>query len=32
MMPDRSARTRNTAGNTPAIVQLTASRFREFYR
>jgi ABC-type multidrug transport system permease subunit len=32
MMPDRSTRTRNTAGNTPAIVQLTAARFREFYR
>jgi len=32
MMPDRSARARNTAGNTPAIVQLTAARFREFYR
>ena len=32
MTPDRSARTRNTAGNTPAIVQLTAARFREFYR
>ena len=32
MMPDRSARTRNTAGNTPPILQLTAARFREFYR
>jgi ABC-2 type transport system permease protein len=32
MMPDRSARARNTVGNTPAIVQLTAARFREFYR
>ena len=32
MRPDRSAHTRSTAGNTPAILQLTAARFREFYR
>ena len=32
MTPDRSTHVRNTAGNTPAIVQLTLSRFREFYR
>ena len=32
MTLDRSARARNTAGNTPAILQLTAARFREFYR
>ena len=32
MTPDRSARPRNTEGNTPAILQLTAARFREFYR
>src|SRR6188472_536410 len=29
---DRATRPKNTAGNTPAIVQLTLSRFREFYR
>src|SRR5678815_5569104 len=29
---DRASRPKNTAGNTPAIVQLTLSRFREFYR
>jgi ABC-type multidrug transport system permease subunit len=32
MTPDRSTRVKNTADNTPAIVQLTLSRFREFYR
>src|SRR5688572_21441398 len=32
MTPDRASRVKNTAGNTPAIVQLTLSRFREFYR
>ena len=32
MTPDRSTRQRNTVGNTPAILQLTAARFREFYR
>jgi ABC-type multidrug transport system permease subunit len=32
MTTDRSTRTRSTAGNTPAILQLTAARFREFYR
>jgi len=32
MTPDRSTRVKNTAGNTPAIGQLTLSRFREFYR
>jgi ABC-type multidrug transport system permease subunit len=29
---DRSTRVKNTADNTPAIVELTLSRFREFYR
>lgn len=32
MTPDRSTRVKNTADNTPAILQLTLSRFREFYR
>ncbi len=32
MTPDRSTRVKNTADNTPAIVELTRSRFREFYR
>ncbi len=32
MTIDRTTRLRNTADNTPAIVQLTLSRFREFYR
>ena len=32
MTPDRSTRPRNTSANTPAILQLTAARFREFYR
>jgi hypothetical protein len=32
MTIDRSTRVKNTADNTPAIVQLTLSRFREFYR
>jgi hypothetical protein len=32
MTPDRSTRVKNTADNTPAIAQLTLSRFREFYR
>jgi hypothetical protein len=32
MTLDRANRPRNTAANTPAIVQLTLSRFREFYR
>lgn len=32
MTLDRSTRAKNTADNTPAIVQLTLSRFREFYR
>jgi ABC-2 type transport system permease protein len=32
MMPDRTTRVKNTADNTPAIAQLTLSRFREFYR
>jgi ABC-2 type transport system permease protein len=32
MTPDRSNRVRNTADNSPAIIQLTLSRFREFYR
>ena len=32
MTPDRSTRVKHTAGNTPAIGQLTLSRFREFYR
>ena len=32
MTLDRTSRVRNTADNTPAIVQLTLSRFREFYR
>ena len=32
MTLDRSKRVKNTADNTPAIVQLTLSRFREFYR
>ena len=32
MTPDRSTRAKNTADNTPAIAQLTLSRFREFYR
>jgi ABC-type multidrug transport system permease subunit len=32
MTPDRASRVKNTAGNTPAIGQLTLSRFREFYR
>jgi ABC-type multidrug transport system permease subunit len=32
MPPDRSNRVRHTAGNTPAIIQLTLARFREFYR
>jgi len=31
-MPDRTTRMKNTADNTPAIAQLTLSRFREFYR
>ena len=32
MTPDRSTRVKNTADNTPAIVELTLARFREFYR
>jgi ABC-2 type transport system permease protein len=32
MTIDRRTRVKNTADNTPAIVQLTLSRFREFYR
>jgi len=32
MTPDRASRVKSTAGNTPAIVQLTLARFREFYR
>jgi ABC-type multidrug transport system permease subunit len=32
MTPDRSTRVKNTADNSSAIVQLTLSRFREFYR
>ena len=32
MTLDRSTRVKNTADNVPAIVQLTLSRFREFYR
>jgi len=32
MTIDRTTRVKNTADNTPAIVQLTLSRFREFYR
>ena len=32
MMIDRTTRVKNTADNTPAIVELTLSRFREFYR
>src|SRR5574338_117870 len=32
MARDRSTHARRTEGNTPAIVQLTLSRFREFYR
>ena len=32
MTPDRASRVKRTAGNTPAIVQLTLARFREFYR
>jgi ABC-2 type transport system permease protein len=32
MTPDRSTRVKNTESNTPAIVQLTLARFREFYR
>lgn len=32
MKPDRTTRVKNTAANTPAIGQLTLSRFREFYR
>ena len=32
MMPDRTTRVKNTRDNTPAIAQLTLSRFREFYR
>jgi len=32
MTPDRSTRLKNTTDNTPAIVELTLSRFREFYR
>ena len=32
MTLDRSTRVKHTADNTPAIVQLTLSRFREFYR
>ena len=32
MTLDRSKRARNTTDNTPAIVELTLSRFREFYR
>ena len=32
MTPDRSTRVKNTTDNTPAIVELTLSRFREFYR
>ena len=32
MTIDRTTRVKNTADNTPAIVELTLSRFREFYR
>jgi hypothetical protein len=32
MTLDRSTRVKNTADNTPAIAQLTLSRFAEFYR
>jgi ABC-type multidrug transport system permease subunit len=32
MTPDRASRPKNTAGNTPALMQLTLARFREFYR
>src|SRR6187402_511096 len=32
MTPDRASRVKSTGGNTPAIVQLTLARFREFYR
>ena len=32
MTLDRSTRVKNTTDNTPAIVELTLSRFREFYR
>jgi ABC-2 type transport system permease protein len=32
MTPDRSTRVKNTTDNTPAIVELTLARFREFYR
>jgi ABC-2 type transport system permease protein len=32
MMIDRTTRVKNTADNAPAIVELTLSRFREFYR
>jgi ABC-2 type transport system permease protein len=32
MTPDRASRVKSTAGNTPAIAQLTLARFREFYR
>lgn len=32
MTRDRASRVKNTTGNTPAIVQLTLARFREFYR
>ena len=32
MTPDRASRVKSTAGNTPAIGQLTLARFREFYR
>jgi ABC-type multidrug transport system permease subunit len=32
MTPDRTTRVKNTAANSPAIVELTLSRFREFYR
>ena len=32
MTPDRAGRVKSSAGNTPAIGQLTLARFREFYR
>ena len=32
MPPSRAAHVKSTAGNTPAIGQLTLARFREFYR
>ena len=32
MTLDRASRPKSTAGNTPALMQLTAARFREFYR